>query len=195
MKPTQTSEPTLVGKKELCAALNWARTRLDRRLNSDSAFPVVTRGDRSGGWQFDLGAVLAYLDAPKPASRAAAPRAVSASAAAPNHVELPPQDLPPSIEHRGEMTQRQRRDAAQAGMLEDKLRIARGELVRAEDMRMVLTTMLAKLGKGLDSLPDAIVSRLALPEEQAVPLQLMVDELRQTMVRDLRKLLSPPPDV
>jgi hypothetical protein len=36
--------------------------KLDRRLDEDADFPVVSRGTQAGGWQFDLEAVKAYLE-------------------------------------------------------------------------------------------------------------------------------------
>jgi hypothetical protein len=50
-----------VGKKELCAHLGWSRSRLDRVLERDPNFPVVSRGDQQGGWSFGTGAVDLYL--------------------------------------------------------------------------------------------------------------------------------------
>jgi hypothetical protein len=58
-----TSPFTLLGKKELCEALGWSRPRLDRRIATDKNFPVLQRGNQSGGWQFDLTDVVKHLAA------------------------------------------------------------------------------------------------------------------------------------
>jgi hypothetical protein len=51
-----------IGKKQLCEELGWSRSRLDRRLNEDETFPVLSRGNQAGGWSFDLVTVKAYLE-------------------------------------------------------------------------------------------------------------------------------------
>jgi phage terminase Nu1 subunit (DNA packaging protein) len=51
----------MLGKAELAQALGWSRPRLDRRLAADPYFPIVTQGDGTGGWEFDLEAVKAHL--------------------------------------------------------------------------------------------------------------------------------------
>lgn len=189
---TKPSVAQVCGKAELAALLKWSRTRLDRRLDQDPQFPVKKRGTRAGGWEFDPAAVLAYLEgAPagaKPAKAGSAPADEKPAKA------LPYQGVPdaPGISHRGESTASQRLKNAQAARVEDSLRKDRRELIEAEEMRIVLGTMLARLGKGLDSLSDMITKRLGLPEESSDVMRSMVDELRQNMVGDLKTLLSKP---
>ncbi|MFB9127098.1 hypothetical protein E2553_40055 [Paraburkholderia dipogonis] len=77
-----------------------------------------------------------------------------------------------------------------AESLEDKLRRDRGELVVAEQMRQALTTMLERLGKGLDRLPDQVVERLGLPETSGDQIRALIDDLRRVMVDETRTLLS-----
>jgi hypothetical protein len=50
-----------VGKRDLAVALGWGRPALDRHIDRDPDFPVVTRGTQAGGWMFDLRAVRTYL--------------------------------------------------------------------------------------------------------------------------------------
>ena len=50
-------------------------------------------------------------------------------------------------------------------MLEAKLRHRRAELVVRVEMKMVVTSMLVHLGKGLDGLPDMVVKKRGLAEE------------------------------
>ncbi|PRE60587.1 hypothetical protein C6Q12_03970 [Burkholderia multivorans] len=95
------------------------------------------------------------------------------------------------VVHSGEQSARQRRDAVQAEILEDKLRRDRGELVQAEVMRQVLTKMLVHLGKGMDRLSDQVVEKLGLPEENAEIIRELTDDLRTTMVDELKVLLGP----
>jgi hypothetical protein len=57
----QAAMAEIVGKKELCSHLGWGRPRLDRTLERDKFFPVVSRGDQSGGWKFRKAEVDAYL--------------------------------------------------------------------------------------------------------------------------------------
>jgi hypothetical protein len=68
-------------------------------------------------------------------------------------------------------------------MLEDKLRLARGDLVERHELEMVLGTMVAHLSKGLDSLPDMIVKKLGLLEESSDSIRALTDDLRVKMVK------------
>lgn len=202
--------PAIVGKAGLCEALGWTRPRLDRRLESDATFPVAKRGSRAGGWEFDPEIVRAYLGgafhqptsapAAEPAAKVAKERKgngarVDAREQLGNpypgakYSVVPPAGVEPVV-HSGEATARQRRDAVQAEILEDKLRRDRGELVQVEVMRQVLNTMLAHLGKGLDRLSDQVVERLALPEEYASDIRVVTDELRRMMADELKVLLG-----
>ena len=174
----------VTGKAELALILGWARTRLDRRIESDPDFPVKRRGTRAGGWEFDAAAVVAYLDG-APVVQVPEPAAKPAKG---DRAHRGP-DVP-GVSHRGEATASQRLKNAQAAREEDKLRLARSELVEAEEMRLVLGTMLAHLGKGIDGLPDMIVRRLSLPDESAIVLREMADDLRRQMVLDLKPLLA-----
>jgi hypothetical protein len=197
-----TVTPEAIGKAALCAALGWTRPRLDRRLDSDGKFPVAKRGTRAGGWEFDLAAVLSYLggeasieapvEAPasmKPKSAARPPIDSRTPMAAPKFTAVPPAGVEPVV-HTGEQSARQRREAVQAEILEDKLRRDRGELVQVEVMRQVLNTMLAHLGKGLDRLSDQVVERCRLPEEYADQIRVVTDDLRRAMADELRVLLE-----
>jgi len=199
--PDVTRPRYTVGKAELANALGWTRPKLDRRLDSDPTFPVVTRGTRAGGWEFDLEAVRAYLAGeapPAPAAKAAAarpaptPRAARAEPPAPPPEATPGTTAKPSAPaaHAGEGTAKQRKDNAQAAMLEDKLRLSRKELVEAEEMRTVLATMLAHLSKGVDGIPVLMLKRLGLPEDALPVLREIVDDVRSQMVLDLRKVLN-----
>jgi phage terminase Nu1 subunit (DNA packaging protein) len=191
-----------VGKADLAVALGWTRPRLDRRLDQDPNFPVKKRGTRAGGWEFDLQEVLEYLGQPAdgsagaPQARPSSPDATgrspgrhklarTAAAARDSHGHAAP-----GVHHHGEQTAAQRLKNAQAAQAEDKLRLSRRELVEAEEMRMVLGTMLAHLGKGLDGLPDTIVRRYGLQEETGEGIRGLVDELRRNMVADLQALLA-----
>lgn len=188
-----------VGKAELAQALRWSRPKLDRRLDEDPRFPVLKRGQRGGGWEFDLPAVLAYLGvtsvgdarpAPQTTNKPSAPPASRKPAKAAAARAEAPLDGAPGVQHHGEQTAAQRLKNAQAAREEDKLRQARRELVEAEEMRMVLGTMLAHLGKGLDGLPDTLVRRLGLQEEAGETIREQVDDLRRAMVNDLQVLLT-----
>jgi hypothetical protein len=202
--------PVVVGKAGLCEAIGWTRPRLDRRLDSDAAFPVVKRGTRAGGWEFDVIDVQAYLTGTRrqPAARAAekpSPKVAAEKQAGGARIDaranegnpypgarysvVPPAGVEP-VAHAGEQSARQRRDAVQAEILEDQLRRNRGELVQVELMRQVLSTMLAHLGKGLDRLSDQIVEKLGLPEEYATDIRAVTDELRRTMADELKVLLG-----
>ena len=196
--------PGAIGKAALCAALGWTRPRLDRRLESDGNFPVAKRGTRAGGWEFDLAAVRSYLGAepaievPTESTESTASTKPKAERvpidsrtpfAEPKFTVVPPAGVEPVV-HAGEQSARQRRDAVQAEILEDKLRRDRGELVQVEVMRQVLNTMLAHLGKGLDRLSDQVVERCRLPEEYADQIRVVTDDLRRTMADELRVLLG-----
>ncbi|MBB6320579.1 hypothetical protein [Paraburkholderia tropica] len=189
----------VIGKAALCEALGWTRPKLDRRIESDEAFPIAKRGTRAGGWEFDLAAVRAYLGGAPAAkqSRGAPARSDppdNGASANPypgaRYSVVPPAGVEPVV-HSGEQTARQRRDMVQAEILEDKLRRDRGELVQAEVMRQVVTKMLVHLGKGMDRLADQVVEKLGLPEENADVIRELTDDLRTTMVDELKTLLGP----
>lgn len=179
----QAFEP--VGKSALCRLLGWSRPTLDLRLETDSLFPVAKRGAKGGGWKFDAVAVIAYL--------AGRTHPVAASACRPSPVDTRPHttSIPhdEAFAHSGERTARQRRDAVQAEILEDKLRRERGELVQTEAMRQVIAMMLAHLDKGFDRLRTQIVKRIGIPEADPVVRELL-DELRSAIAADLRPLLE-----
>ncbi|NML43504.1 hypothetical protein HHL11_07075 [Ramlibacter sp. G-1-2-2] len=178
-----------VGKAELAEALGWTRPRLDRRLQQDAQFPVQQRGSRAGGWEFNLAAVLAYLGETQDGARAepSGRPQLAGRATAPTEGR---RVAAPGVQHHGELTASQRHKLAQARLLEDKLEQSRRALIDAEEMRLVVGTMLAHLGKGLDGLPDAALRRLELPEEARPVLQALVDDLRRNVVADLKGLLQ-----
>lgn len=196
-KAKRVTQPRYIGKADLAEALGWTRPKLDRRLDSDASFPVVARGTRAGGWQFDLAAVRAYLDG-KPVPKASAPApAPKRSARKPVAAEPTPTILPPGpekpagpVKHLGEETAKQRKDNAQAAMLEDELAQKRGQLVEVEELRTVLATMLARLSKGIDGIPVLMIKRLGLSDDTLPVLREIVDDLRKQMVLDLRRVLS-----
>lgn len=183
MANPKAEQAEVFGKAELCARLGWSRPRLDRRLESDANFPVKRRGTRQGGWEFDIDAIVGYLDGSVVVAEKVEPPAVQA-------LQVPAAEGAPGAGHRGEATASQRLKNAQAAREEDKLRLARAELVEAEEMRLVVGTMLAHLGKGIDGLPDMIVRRLSLSDESATVLREMADDLRRQMVIDLKPLLG-----
>lgn len=152
-----------VGKKQLADELGWSRGRLDRRLEEDATFPILTRGDQAGGWSFDLAAVLKHLQA----------------------------DLERDTASRTEMTARQRRDMAQAQLHEDKLRRQRGELVEAGDLKQALSETVTRVGVALNTLADVLVRRLNLPETALPIVRQEVDAIRRQLVTGLRDLLDP----
>ncbi|WP_431276264.1 hypothetical protein ACQ858_08425 [Variovorax ureilyticus] len=190
MKKNKEGASSAVGKAELAAALGWTRPRLDRRLENDASFPVRKRGTRAGGWEFDVDAVVAYLDGQSVAQAEPAPTPAPPAPEAKVAPYMGDVADTPGAAHRGESTASQRLKNAQAAKVEDSLRKDRRELIDAEEMRLVLGTMLARLGKGLDSLSDMVVKRVGLPEESSDIVRSMVDELRQNMVTDLKALLA-----
>lgn len=176
-----------VGKKELAAVLGWSRPTLDKRLKTDPRFPVVSRGDQSGGWAFRVADVQSYL-----AGRAipAAPidRAQLRDAVRPTAAPAPPPGEPfarrgrRSAHHEGEATARQRKDAADASLKEDRLARERGELVPRDLMRQVSGMIVANLAANFDSLAGEIVKRQNLPVEMEPAIQAQLDEMRRSWV-------------
>lgn len=181
-----------VGKKELAAALGWSRPTLDKRVKTDPNFPVVSRGDQSGGWHFHIPAVQAYLagapaaappaidrnqlrDSVKPPPAA---QAVRAQTPAPAPAPSPRR----SAYHQGEATARQRKDEADAGLKEMRLQERAGELVARDRMRQMSATVIANLAAGFDSLAGEIVKRQSLPAEMEPAIQAQLDEMRQAWV-------------
>lgn len=172
----------VVDKGGLCEALGWSRPKLDLRLKADRKFPVRSRGSQAGGWRFHLPTVQTYLAAtPEMVRKPGRPPLTVSQQAAQER----------GAQHLGEATARQRRDEAQAAILEDKLRRERAELLEAEDVRTVVSTMLARFAKALDALPDELVKRLGLDETKVPAIRAVIDKVRVAAVHDLRKILTP----
>ncbi|MCW5760876.1 MAG: hypothetical protein KIS90_13990 [Phenylobacterium sp.] len=161
------------GKKQLCEALGWSRMKLDRRLESDPIFPVVTRGTQAGGWEFDVDLVLAYLGA-QPDKDDGEDDGGDAPTA------------PPRVQHAAEETARSRLNNAQAELAMDRLRKQRGELVEVEPLRLALADAVTVMGQGLNTLPDQLVRLLNLPESAGPIIRQEVDQLRRQLHKALR---------
>lgn len=163
----------VVGKRQLCALLEWSRSKLDRRLETDDRFPVQSRGTQAGGWKFDVEAVQAYLEPEEDR-------------------ELVAEDLGTVAgrEARAELTARQRRDLAQAQLHEDKLRRSRGDLVEAEPLKMALSETVTRVASTLNKMPETLVRRLNLPETVLPVLREEMDEVRRQLVMGLRDVLT-----
>jgi phage terminase Nu1 subunit (DNA packaging protein) len=189
----------LIGKKELCLALGWARTRLDRRLKTDPNFPVVSRGDQAGGWAFDLAEVLAYLDGKPPPEEAVekSPAVDQAQLRDAVKSRLPkverhtpkPRERA-SADHKGEATAAQRKNDAQASLLEVKLAQQRAELVDRGELRQLLSDLFAQLGADLDALPETLARRFDLPDAAIPAIRKLIDDARADMVRRAAPLLA-----
>jgi len=176
-----------VGKKELAAALEWSRPTLDKRLKTDPKFPVVRRGDQSGGWAFSIEQVRSYLAGGKP--KAIDPAQLRDVVKAP----LPEKPTRRSAHHEGEATARQRKDDADAGLREIKLAQLRGEVIDREEIRQVFSEAFAQLGNDLDALPESIVKRHDLPDAAIPDIRKQVDDARTAMVRNLLEFLADQP--
>ncbi|WP_367189335.1 hypothetical protein [Burkholderia sp. Ed8] len=175
------AQRALVSKSALCRLLGWSRPKLDLRLETDPHFPVASRGVKGGGWRFDTADVAAYLGG-----------AVSWGGSTElDAITRPTGRLPraATVEHRGEHSARQRRDAVQAEILEDKLRRDRGELVQTEEMRRVIRSLQSGINKGLDRLVGPVAELVGTAGAEAI-IRELVDELRNMMAADLRPLLE-----
>jgi hypothetical protein len=168
-----------IGKLELCKILGWSRPRLDRVLDRDQNFPVHSRGTRKGGWLFNPAEVQRYLGSEK-----------TQSVATPNTTY--PIVTPEHTEHLGERTARQRRDLAQAAIMEAKVLQAQGSLVKADDLRETLGFMLHNLAKAMDALPDRLLKKLNVSADKMRLIRDEIDGMRRAMVNDLRALLADP---
>ncbi|AWG32594.1 hypothetical protein B9Z07_28250 [Burkholderia cenocepacia] len=94
-----------------------------------------------------------------------------------------------TVEHRGEHSARQRRDAVQAEILEDKLRRDRSELVQTNEMQLVIQCLQDGINNGLDRLCQQIIELPGVTGADAIVREL-VNELRGMMAADLRPLLG-----
>lgn len=187
-----------IGKGALAVALGWTRPKLDRRLNSDPSFPVVRKGDQSGGWAFHLPAVKTYLagkNAPA-VSNADQPSGPAIDLAQLRDAVLPPPSVAHTLRaprksavHGGEATARQRKDAADAALRENKLKVENRELVDRGKMRQVLADVFTSLGNDLDALSDEIARLLQLPDE-APRIRDLIDKARSRMVSNAAPILT-----
>lgn len=203
---------TIVGKKALCEAIGWTRPKLDRRLLSDRSFPVRHRGDNTGGWEFCVEDVQAYLaGAPIPAAPPAidpaqlrdavappAPQPAAAVAAHPGGAALPRYTPAPgrrSAHHEGEASARQRKDDAQAALLEIKLAVERGEYIPRAEVEAVAGEVFMLLAGELDALPEDVLKVIGVPasDEMVERLRKRLDEMRFTLHQKLAPLLDPAP--
>lgn len=192
-----------VGKAALANILGWTRPKLDRRLKTDAGFPVLKRGDQSGGWEFDPAAVKTHLGigrkaAKKPAPAPAAPvdqAQLRDQVATPPALAVPSAPVPKprrSAHHEGEATARQRKDAADAALRENKLRIENAELVVAAEQRALLAQVIASIGNDLDAIPDEVAKILECEDKTPV-IRELVDKIRIRMVQNAQPLLNEPP--
>ena len=180
-KAAADEDDLIVGKRDLCERLGWSRPTLDHRLKVDPSFPVRTVGDRSGGWEFEVETVEAYLQG--------RPRLAIDIDDEPEAAEVVP--LPPGrMQHDGEATARQRRDTVQAQLMEDRLRKQRGELMETAEVKAALATAVTKLSTALNALPDVLARRLGLPEASASVMRQEVEEARRQFFGELRSLLT-----
>lgn len=182
-----------IGKKELCARLGWSRPTLDRRLNGDPHFPVQTRGNKGGGWEFDLAKVTAYLNGE--------PEELPLSSPSAQAVDDP--DDPIQLDdvrrdrqgggrydHKGETTARQQRDQADADLKIDRLKRSRGDLVEAALMRQVLETILVEIRSALLGMPDALVKEFDLNERVGFAMKGKIEGMMRTTVLTLKQQLA-----
>jgi phage terminase Nu1 subunit (DNA packaging protein) len=191
-----------VGKAALASILGWSRPTLDRRLKSDAGFPVVSRGDQSGGWKFDLAAVKAHLgiEPAKPAKKVSKAAPAIDVAQLRDAVAQPPASVPSpaaasarrSAHHQGEATAKQRKDAADAALRENKLRVENAELIVAAEQRTLLAQLIASIGNDLDAIPDEAAKVLNC-EDKAPVLRDLIDKVRIRMVQNAQPLLIEPP--
>lgn len=173
----EAAEPAarVLDKKHLCEALEWSRMKLDRRLETDADFPIKVKGGPGEPWQFDLDAVLEYL---QPEGDGFLP------------VDEEEPAAQSKVGHSGEATARQRRDAAQAMLLEDKIRRSRGDLVEAGPLKLALAETVQRMSTGLNSMADTLVRRLNLPESALPVIRSELDGIRRQLVVGLRDVLS-----
>jgi phage terminase Nu1 subunit (DNA packaging protein) len=171
--------PQTLGKKELCKALGWNRPKLDRVLKRDENFPIISRGDQSGGWCFDLEAVQKYL----------------AGDTKPPHqedgVSVPPaQPGRRSAYHQGEASAKQRKDSAEADFREIKVAELAGDLVPKAQVEQVLSTLIVHLANELDGLPEQIVKACGIPFEATEGIRKKIDLFRANIVADSETFLK-----
>lgn len=193
MQAAQASAPPaaqVVGKKQLCEIIKWARPTLDKRLAQDPLFPVLSRGGPGGGWAFDVAKVMRYLE--------------GASAA---RIEEPAEDEERVVTFRpagqtqtkAEESASARLKAAQAALSEDKLRRARGELIEAAPTSQVLAELMVNLRSELLNIPDQVGRDLDLSDRAIALMKRQVENALRTAVRTLKQKLAetaiPPDDV
>ncbi|HHY6929406.1 TPA: hypothetical protein ACV4T7_003332 [Burkholderia ambifaria] len=175
------AQRALVSKSALCRLLGWSRPKLDLRLETDPHFPVASRGVKGGGWRFDTADVVAYLGGAVSQVGSTGLDATTRSTSRLPHAA--------TVEHRGEHSARQRRDAVQAEILADKLRRDRGELVQTDEMRRVIRSLQSGINTGLDRLVAPVAELVGAASAEAIVREL-VDELRDMMAADLSQLLG-----
>jgi hypothetical protein len=176
---------TIAGKGALCAALGWTRPRLELRIESDPNFPIKRRGRLNGtgvnAWEFDIEAVKAYLggyaNAPGDSSQPAEGEALRNNAEAAGG----------AFDVR-ERSARQRRESAQAGLLENKLLRQNAALIDRADLEAIMATFTQHIEAGIEGLPAMIAERLGLDDEQLENIRPLTDDLTAKMRADLRPL-------
>ncbi len=177
----------VVGKKQLCALLRWSRPTLDSRLDRDPAFPILTRGGKGGGWEFDVAAVRRYLS--------------GASAARTD--DLDDQDEPEetaevlafrpagqTTQTRGEETASARVKNAQAALAEDKLRRSRGDLVEASAVSAVLGELFVQLRAEMLNIPDSVGRDLDLSDRAVALMKRQVENALRNSARTIKQKLA-----
>lgn len=173
-----------VNKGELARILDVSLPTLARMIAELEDFPVVARGDKGVEWRFDPAAVLAYLDERRERER-------EASASREGWLQ---QFSLPGLEETDEeakgLTPSQRLQLAKALRAEQENAVAAGLLIPKAEMRRVLQTAFARLGRFLDTLPGQIGTPLNLPDEVTRAMRNQIEDARRALVRDLRELVK-----
>jgi phage terminase Nu1 subunit (DNA packaging protein) len=195
VQATDAPAAQVVGKKQLCEILGWSRPTLDARIAKDPLFPVVSRGGKGGGWEFDVGEVRAYLLGTSAARIDPAALEAIAEEDEERVVRFRPAG---QTQTRGEETASARLKAAQAALQEDKLRKTRGELIDAGATGQVLAELMVNLRSELLNIPDQVGRDLDLTDRVVALMKRQTENALRTVVRTLKQKLAasaqPPED-
>jgi len=207
MADVNAQQPLIVDKLRLCQVLGWARTTLDKRLREDSNFPVLKAGaGKRDPWQFDANEVLAYVrsgalarsshptlfedESPPDIKLMVSTEVLTAAAQATARTALPPPQVraaertPQRAVHGGEATAASRLKLAQALAAEDKIQTSRAELLQRHQVVGAVATLLAQIGKALDSLPEQILQVAGLEPRLADTIRDLIDDARRNAVNE-----------
>lgn len=179
----------IVNKVQLAAALGISMPTLSTWiLRHGAGFPVIERGGRSGGWRFDLDAVMAFLDAR---------RTEAAEAREGNRTlldALPVPDLAPSPRAPDGSAIREQLDAWKLRRIEREEAERTGALIPADAFKRRASAAFAQLARDMHAMIRQVARAEGWPDPKLREVEARLNDMQRRVVADLRRELAGAPE-